>query len=341
MEELPAEKTHRRGPWSQREDELLIHLVRSRGPVGWVRISEELSTRTAKQCRERYHQNLKPTLNHSPITPEEGAQIERMVGEIGKRWAEIARSLNNRSDNAVKNWWNGSLNRDKRCERRRPSGVAHRGSPGKYSRHSPERELGFTRVSEPPRIHTQQRQARMQQQASNPRDSSLPIRPRSFRHAPTSPHHYHLGHSHHRQHHQPRRDRQSGLPSPSTPRLALLEPPPAPSAGPPPPSTQASSFFDGSAFRLPPLGGRRADASYEHTAPRSPLPPLRTSRENWRVSPVRGASCEPPQLPTAPSSPEYPQPPSPTLSPARAPLTARENKDKSKKSVVRIHDLIS
>jgi Myb-like DNA-binding protein FlbD len=40
--------------------------------------------------------------------------IEQLVHEMGKRWAEIARRLGNRSDNAVKNWWNGSMNRRKR-----------------------------------------------------------------------------------------------------------------------------------------------------------------------------------------------------------------------------------
>ncbi|KAF2971216.1 hypothetical protein GQX73_g2315 [Xylaria multiplex] len=114
---------HRRGPWSQREDSALIRLVQHQGPLNWVKISDTLVSRSPKQCRERYHQNLKPTLNHEPISAEEGQLIEKLVGDLGKRWAEIARRLNNRSDNAVKNWWNGSQNRRKRLmQRRRTSG---------------------------------------------------------------------------------------------------------------------------------------------------------------------------------------------------------------------------
>lgn len=84
-----------------------------------MRISSYLHSRSPKQCRERYHQNLKPTLCHDPITPEEGEAIERLVSEMGKRWAEIARRLPGRSDNAVKNWWNGGMNRRRRIVVRR------------------------------------------------------------------------------------------------------------------------------------------------------------------------------------------------------------------------------
>ncbi|KAJ5245880.1 hypothetical protein N7468_000863 [Penicillium chermesinum] len=106
--------SHRRGPWVPEEDQLLLQLVREQGPNNWVRISQHIHFRSPKQCRERFHQNLKPSLNREPISADEGLMIERMVGEMGKRWAEIARRLGNRSDNAVKNWWNGSMNRKRR-----------------------------------------------------------------------------------------------------------------------------------------------------------------------------------------------------------------------------------
>ena len=98
---------------------MLLGLVHGQGAHNWVRISQILHSRSPKQCRERFHQNLKPSLNHEPISPEEGIVIERLVGEMGKRWAEIARRLRGRSDNAVKNWWNGGMNRRRRLVGRR------------------------------------------------------------------------------------------------------------------------------------------------------------------------------------------------------------------------------
>lgn len=110
---------HRLGPWSQAEDAYLVQLVHTQGPLNWVRIAQLIGSRSPKQCRERYHQTLKPSLNQEPISHEEGLQIERLVAEMGTRWAEIAHRLDGRGDNAVKNWWNGSLNRRRRLARRK------------------------------------------------------------------------------------------------------------------------------------------------------------------------------------------------------------------------------
>lgn len=130
--------SHRRGPWLQEEDNALLLLVRSQGPNNWVRISQHMHYRSPKQCRERYHQNLKPSLNHDPITPEEGVLIDRMVNEMGKRWAEIARRLGHRSDNTVKNWWNGSLNRRKRHQ------IQRNEQPNRPRYTGPQEPLPFT-----------------------------------------------------------------------------------------------------------------------------------------------------------------------------------------------------
>lgn len=123
---MAATRPQRRGPWVPEEDQRLLALVSSQGAHNWVRIAQHMSMRSPKQCRERYHQNLKSSLNHDPISPEEGAMIERLVTERGKRWADIARVLGNRSDNAVKNWWNGSQNRRKRNAIQNNKALSHR-----------------------------------------------------------------------------------------------------------------------------------------------------------------------------------------------------------------------
>ena len=166
-------RSARRGPWLPEEDKTLLQLVCSQGPNNWVRISQHMQHRSPKQCRERYHQNLKPSLNHEPISAQEGEMIEQMVREMGRHWAEIARRLGNRSDNAVKNWWNGSMNRKKRHGPQGSHGtktqVGHRTQPIPATRpsqvipaeerqhrseHSPRQQTSHAWTRESPEVRT-------------------------------------------------------------------------------------------------------------------------------------------------------------------------------------------
>ncbi|THW60804.1 hypothetical protein D6D19_10060 [Aureobasidium pullulans] len=111
--------TFRRGAWTVEEDRAMIDLLSDHGARDWVKISGLLATRTPKQCRERYCQILRPGLNHSPITEEEGRIILELVSQMGTRWAHIARKLANRSDNIVKNWWYANVQRRRRVTNRK------------------------------------------------------------------------------------------------------------------------------------------------------------------------------------------------------------------------------
>jgi Myb-like DNA-binding protein FlbD len=107
-----AEPALNKRNWEGKEDMLLLELYAAYGS-NWTRIAGGMGIRSAKQCRERYTQHLKPGLNRTPISEEEGRQIMRMVAEYGQRWAQIARNLGtNRSDNQIKNWWNGAKRKE-------------------------------------------------------------------------------------------------------------------------------------------------------------------------------------------------------------------------------------
>lgn len=100
-----------KGPWTKEEDERLAQLVAAFGPRRWNQVAERLGGRLGKQCRERWHNHLDPTVNKQPFSQQEELLIYQLHQKIGNKWAEIARYLPGRTDNSIKNHWNSCIQR--------------------------------------------------------------------------------------------------------------------------------------------------------------------------------------------------------------------------------------
>lgn len=171
--------------------------------------------------------------------------IEQMVADMGKRWAEIARRLRGRSDNAVKNWWNGGLNRRRRSNNHRRTELELR---QQVNSDGPMHQLP------PPAMH---------QHAGPPGYSHQPVASQQFYGHPI----YHPNHMPHPQHLSMSSNgsmyRQSGIfdtPLPSPSAFSQLSADGAPSLVSDCSSVSGRSPHHGtSPIELPPLSGGRND----------------------------------------------------------------------------------
>lgn len=129
-----------KGPFSTTEDELIANFVAEHGLKEWSKVTSVLPNRTAKQCRERWFNNLDPTVEKGPWTPRDDELIFQHYQIHGPKWSVISREIPGRSDNAVKNRWNASISKRVSVD---ASGAAVLGP-------SKTRKYGRTMVRPPP-----------------------------------------------------------------------------------------------------------------------------------------------------------------------------------------------
>ena len=61
-----------KGPWKEEEDEIILRCIAD-GMQKWSDIAKHVPGRVGKQCRERWHNHLDPSLKKTPWEEEEDA----------------------------------------------------------------------------------------------------------------------------------------------------------------------------------------------------------------------------------------------------------------------------
>ncbi len=102
-------KNAARQMWAHEEDKILLEIVNLHGKLKWSLVAEELKKRlpstskTGKQCRERYRNYLDPSISKKEWTKSDKIVFLLLHKEYGNHWGQIAKYYVGRSDISLKN----------------------------------------------------------------------------------------------------------------------------------------------------------------------------------------------------------------------------------------------
>lgn len=96
----------KRAHFTAEEDERLKMLVAKYGEDKWSQISKEMNGRSTRQCRERWNNNLSPSIIKAKWTKEDDALLFKVISEIGLKWKVIEKFFPGRTSTNIKNRYN-------------------------------------------------------------------------------------------------------------------------------------------------------------------------------------------------------------------------------------------
>ena len=100
---------HKKNKFSKEEDKKLMAIVDKLGAKRWKVIASFIEGRSARQCRDRYTNYLKPDLVFDRWTPEEDSLLIQKYTELGPKWSTICKFFHGRSSSSLKNRWHSNL----------------------------------------------------------------------------------------------------------------------------------------------------------------------------------------------------------------------------------------
>ncbi|CAD8195491.1 unnamed protein product [Paramecium pentaurelia] len=107
-------------PWTKEEDQILTDIASQYySKNNWTELTimfNQLSQtqRYPKQIRERWNNVLNPNISRSTWTKEEKIKLIQLILDYGKKWSKIQNQMNGRSENQIKNQYNGIIRNLKR-----------------------------------------------------------------------------------------------------------------------------------------------------------------------------------------------------------------------------------